>query len=76
MVSKAQTVHPPVRHLRSGRIRAIGGNIMGFFDSVGRIRKAAEEYQRLSLLSDEQLAARGLSRGTLPQQAFRDYLIL
>ncbi|MBL8658407.1 MAG: hypothetical protein JNM75_01485 [Rhodospirillales bacterium] len=49
---------------------------MSFFDSVGRIRKAAEEYQRLSLLSDEQLAARGLSRETLPQQAFRDYLIL
>jgi hypothetical protein len=74
MVSTTQVVDPPVRQPGSGRIRAIVGNILDVFDSVGLALKTAHEYERLRLLSNRQLAEQGLSRQTLPHQVFAAYL--
>lgn len=74
MVSLTQSVPPPVRPLRAGRIRAIARHILGICDSIGLALKSAQEYERLRLLSDQQLAEQGLSRQTLPHQVFARYL--
>ena len=39
----------------------------GFFDSLGRAYQASFEFQRLSGMSDEALAARNLTREQIPQ---------
>ncbi len=39
----------------------------GFFDSLGRAYQASFEFQRLSSMSDEALAARNLTREQIPQ---------
>ncbi len=45
-----------------------------FFTDLGRARTCAQDYQRLSMLSDAQLAARGLQRSDLVRHVARAYL--
>lgn len=45
--------------------------IVGLFGDIGRARHAVNEYERLNRLSDEALAARGISRADLPSLAFK-----
>lgn len=44
------------------------GALLGDF---GRARRAAATYERLSRLSDDALARRGLTRGEVPLAAYR-----
>jgi hypothetical protein len=39
----------------------------GFFDSLGRAYQASYEFERLTGMSDEALAARNLTREQIPQ---------
>lgn len=48
--------------------------IPAFFVSLSNACTAARAYDRLSHLSDSQLAARGLTREELPQHIHRTYL--
>jgi hypothetical protein len=45
------------------------GRIAGFFNLLDRSIAAANTYENLSLLSDEQLAARGLTRPEIANAA-------
>jgi hypothetical protein len=74
MVSTTQAINPQTQPTGSSRIHTITRAIADYFDSAGQALKAAHEYERLSALSDQQLAARGLSRQTLTQHVFADYL--
>jgi hypothetical protein len=49
----------------SDRLRSIGSRIASWLDTCADHWAAAEMYQRLSVLSDAELARRGLSRATL-----------
>ncbi len=51
-------------------LRAAGA-VATFFGDLTRASEAAATYQRLSHLSDEALAKRGLTREELPAHAFR-----
>jgi hypothetical protein len=52
---------------RSNWIRSIGPSSVVWFRTCGDYYKAAAMYERLSALSDAELARRGLSRTTLAQ---------
>ena len=46
----------------------------GFFHNLHQAYAAARDFERLSHLSDVELARRGLTRDTLPQHICRTYL--
>jgi len=47
------------------------GNVAGFFEDIGRARRASNLYQQLSHLSDEGLKSLGVTRGELPGYVFK-----
>lgn len=60
-------------HRSSGRnpIVKAARAVFGFFEELARASEAAANYQRLSNLSDESLAKRGLKREDLPAYAYK-----
>ncbi|WP_118137894.1 hypothetical protein [Oceanicella sp. SM1341] len=57
-----------------GRVRSAFRAVLDVFASLREGLAAAHEYERLSRLSDTALEARGLSRETLSQDVFREFL--
>jgi hypothetical protein len=51
----------------ASRLAAFGRAVSGFFAGLAEGQEIARRYEELSHLSDEALAARGLTRDELPQ---------
>ncbi|MEO1223838.1 MAG: hypothetical protein AAFX92_06400 [Pseudomonadota bacterium] len=66
-MATAQTVSQPVRltHALGHGIAQIFKGVVDFFALMNRATVAAAEYDRLSHLPDEKLAARGLKRSDI-----------
>ena len=74
MVSASGTLDPRCRPTVSSRLSAIARGVANRLAAFDRAVRAADEYERLSRLSDGQLSARGLSRQTLPHHVFAKHM--
>ena len=70
----SQTLRTPYFRNALGTLRRIGGGIFDALASASGAMRAAREAERLQMLSDAELAKRGLTRDRIVHHAFRHYL--
>ncbi len=51
--------------------RSFLGSVLWVFDYIQRAGRASTAYHDLSMMSDSELACRGMTRGDLPRIAFK-----
>ncbi|MCU0908044.1 MAG: hypothetical protein MUF73_11475 [Rhodobacteraceae bacterium] len=64
-------------HVKQGNNRpSLFARMLDFFAEVGDLRARTDQVQALMALSDERLAAKGLTRDTIVSHVFRDKMYL
>ena len=61
---------PAVSH--EGLISRLGDFFVNWFEVVGKEKSREKEFEYFASLTDEQLAAKGLSRNEIARHVFRD----
>lgn len=74
MVSMYQTLKSFIPFSDFGSVHEFPRIVTDVFNSFGTAVEAVQEYERLTRCSNRQLAAMGISRETLPQHIFANYL--
>lgn len=70
MAATFQATGQQIRNHGQGQFGRFFRGTVELNGSLGHALDASHDYERFSRLSDEQLAARGLTRETLPQHVF------
>ena len=57
-------------------LHSVVAAIAGYFEAYAEAASRADEFERLNALTDEELAARGLTRADIGRYVFRDLMAI